>query len=58
MKKKTYELPVVEITRMNMEKSIADLVRVSAAVYIEQDWEEGGVIGTDTSVEGGDIYLY
>ena len=58
MKKKIYESPVVKITRMNMEKSIADLVRVSAAVYIEQDWEEGGVIGTDTSVEGGDIYLY
>ena len=57
MKRKIYESPTVEITKVIMEKSVAQ-VRISAAVYLEQDWEEGGILGVDTPVEGGDIYVY
>ena len=57
MRKEMYKPPAIDITRVVMEKGIAQ-VRVSAAVYIEEDWEDGGVLGTNTSVEGGDIYLY
>ena len=55
--KKIYETPTVKITRVIMENSIAQTVPISAAVYL-QDWEEGGVLGVDTPVEGGDIHVY
>ena len=58
MEKKIYETPVVSTTGVKMEKGIAQVVRVSATVFLEQDWEEGGTVGVNPSVEGGDIYLY
>jgi len=59
MLKRIYELPIVSVTQVNMEKSIAQgLVRISCAVYLEQDWQEWGELGADTSTEGGDIYLF
>ena len=58
MKKKIYEQPVVKVTRVGMEESVAQMVRVSCAVYLEQDWQEWGELGADSSTEGGDIYLY
>jgi len=57
MEKQVYELPVVNITQVNMEESIAQ-VPISASVYLEPDWEDGGTLGIDTGTEGGDIYLY
>ena len=57
MEKKMYESPRATVTRVMMEKSIAQ-VQLSYSVYIEHDWEEGGVLGTDTPTEGGDIFLY
>ena len=57
MKKKIYEIPVVNIIRVEMEESIAQ-VPISASVYLEPDWEDGGTLGIDTGTEGGDIFLY
>jgi len=57
MEKKHYESPAATVARVVMEKSIAQ-VRLSYSVYIEHDWEDGGVLGTETSTEGGDIFLY
>ena len=57
MEKKRYEQPEVNRLRVVMEESVAD-VRISVEVYLEPEWEEGGMIGIDTPTEGGDIYFY
>jgi hypothetical protein len=57
-KKKVYESPQVEVTGVIMERSIAQLCRISAQVYLEPDWEAGGMLGENTATEGGDIYLF
>ena len=58
MEKRMYKSPMVTVTPVMMEKNIAQGTPISPAVYIEHDWEDGGVVGTDTSLEGGDIFLY
>ena len=57
MEKKRYEQPEVNRLRVVMEESVAD-VRISVEVYLEPEWEDGGMLGGDTPTEGGDIYFY
>ena len=57
-KKMVYEAPTVRMTRIVLEEGIAAGVCVSARVYIKEDWKDGGTVGTDTPMEGGDIYLF
>ena len=54
---KIYVSPRARATRVMVEQGIA--VQVSTHVYLHPDWEEVQTpIGTDTNVEGGDVYLY
>ena len=48
-----YRPPQVWITRVALESGIA--VTVSVDLY---DWEDGGTIGENPELEGGDIMLF
>ena len=56
MGKMIYEPPMVRITKVVMEESIAQ-VRVSIAVYSGRGGANVEALGIDTSVAGGEIYL-
>ena len=54
-----YVPPIVKKIRVVMEDSIANTVRISAEVYIQNDWiEELTPLGEDPAVDGGNVYFF
>jgi adenosylcobinamide amidohydrolase len=53
---KNYLTPAVKFTSVALEEGIAQ-VRTSSNVQIQNDWRDGGEVGTNPAVDGGDIHL-